>query len=135
MASFTGENRGNLRFARAQAEGRKILARRNRWTELGNAVVSEVPSAAFRELRVKNSGKVAIDFDGDDTADACGERNRQGPATGPNLQKYILGGGGERGEELGDPGRFKEVLAETLARARKNRHSSSSSGPSVSPRQ
>ena len=81
---------------------------------------------------LERRGQVAVDLHRHEPRDARRERGGERSAAGADLQERFVGARVDGGHQLGHPRRFEEVLAEALARPHS---SSSSSGPSVSPRQ
>src|SRR5687768_3034580 len=108
--------------------------------EIGQVDVEEVAldQVKVRKLCAEGGREIAIDFDGEQAFDPGCQRHRERAAAGSDLEERVVGVSVERVDELGDPRRLEEVLAESLASrpcTGSKDPQSSSSGPGVSPRQ
>ncbi len=108
--------------------------------QIGEIDVEEIRANEFdvRDSRGKSCREIAIDLDGEEALHSGGQRHGQRAAARSDLEERLVWACVESVNELCDPGRLQKMLAESLAsqsRAPPKGAQSSSSGPSVSPRQ
>jgi len=88
---------------------------------IGNQLIEAI--MLHRTTNKREARQVAIDLDCNQPFYARRQRERQGAATGPDLEKEIVGSRANRFDDATHPAGFEEVLAEAFACL----HSSSSS--------